>query len=151
MTADRRGLCCECLRKMLAGILRNGSKPFVLGGDDVFRLKMPPHAVEKKLNPAEIERFQRRIAGFAQERQGNTEKLAVIGLDTPPEAGIAVQVLGEFRERDGQFVEFVFIQEKGIRFDVIKTIIEPVSKSQGSQEKRLVSRGGAPGGRKDST
>jgi hypothetical protein len=95
---------------------------------------MSPHTVEKKLKTAGVECLQRRITGFTQKRQRNAEKILMIRLQASPKSGVRVQVLGHFRQCDGQLVEFIFIEKKRVRFDAFETIVEPVSKPESRQK-----------------
>ena len=99
--------------------MRAGPIPFPSPGNEAGK-KQPP-AEEEKPEPPNVELFRIRIPRFIQERQGNAEKLPVIRLQTSPEALITVKVFRELRQGNGQFINILILQKKGVRFDVFKT------------------------------
>lgn len=80
-------------------------------GDNMIRSEVPPDAVEKKLKTSGVEGLQVGIAGFAQKRQRDAEKFVMIHLQASPKPGTRMQILGQFRQRYGQIIEFVLIQK----------------------------------------
>lgn len=74
----------------------------------------------KKADAAFVEdgEFRVGLAGFCEEGEGGAEEVAVPIFQAAPDAGVVVEVLGEFGEQDAGGVERLVLQDDGFNFEV---------------------------------